>query len=419
MNAGDVGDAARSTLAVVLAGGRGSRLRALTANEAKPSMPFGGKFRVVDFPLSNCINSGIRKVAVVTQYRAHTLIRHIQRGWNFLRGELGEFVELWPAQQQTEAGSWYLGTADAVYQNLQVIRQHGPRYVLILAGDHVYRQDYSRLIHAHIESGAEVTVSCVEVPRQEATAFGCVDADDTGEIVGFVEKPSNPPAVPGREGVSYASMGIYVFDIDVLLETLERDAGDDGSSHDFGHDIVPSLVGRRKLYAHPYRKSCVLTHGATEPYWRDVGTLDAFWDANMELISVTPQLDLYDSRWPIWTYQEQRPCAKFVFDDEDRRGMAVDSLVSAGCVVSGSTIRRSILFTDTRLNSYSEVTGSLILPRCDIGRRARLHNVIVASDCKVPEGIVIGEDAEADRERFHRTPAGITLVTPAMLEKLR
>lgn len=419
MNSGDAQNAVRSTLAVVLAGGRGSRLKALTDNEAKPSMPFGGKFRVVDFPLSNCINSGIRKVSVVTQYRAHSLIRHIQRGWNFLRGELGEFVELWPAQQQTEAGSWYLGTADAVYQNLQVIRQHGPRYVLILAGDHVYRQDYSRLIRAHVRSGAEVTVSCVEVPRAEATAFGCVDANDAGEIVGFVEKPSNPPAVPGREDKSYASMGIYVFDIDVLLETLEHDAADEGSSHDFGHDIVPSLVGRRKLYAHPFGESCVLSHGATEPYWRDVGTLDAFWDANMELTSVTPMLDLYDSRWPIWTYHEQRPCAKFVFDDKDRRGMAVDSLVSAGCVVSGAAVRRSILFTDTRVNSYSKVDDSLILPGCDIGRHARLTRAIVASNCRVPEGLVVGEDPEADAARFHRSPAGLTLVTASMLAKLR
>lgn len=419
MNSGDVQNAARATLAVVLAGGRGSRLKALTANEAKPSMHFGGKFRVVDFPLSNCINSGIRKVAVVTQYRAHSLIRHIQRGWNFLRGELGEFVELWPAQQQTEAGSWYLGTADAVYQNLQVIRQHGPRYVLILAGDHVYRQDYSRLIRAHVESGAEVTVSCVEVPREEASAFGCVETGGDGAIVGFVEKPANPPSVPGRDDRAYASMGIYVFDIDVLLETLERDADDPGSSHDFGHDIVPSLVGHRRLFAHPFQESCVLSHGATEPYWRDVGTLDAFWDANMELTSVTPMLDLYDARWPIWTYHEQRPCAKFVFDDQDRRGMAVDALVSAGCIVSGGTVRQSILFTETRVNSYCEINGSLILPRCDIGRRARLTRTIVASGSRVPEGLVVGEDEADDRARFHRTPGGVTLVTPEMLTKLR
>ncbi len=382
-------------------------------------MPFGGKFRVVDFPLSNCINSGIRKVAVVTQYRAHTLIRHIQRGWNFLRGELGEFVELWPAQQQTEAGSWYLGTADAVYQNLQVIREHGPRYVLILAGDHVYRQDYSRLIRAHIDSGAEVTVSCVEVPRGEASSFGCVDTSAGGEIVRFIEKPSVPPAVPGREDRSYASMGIYVFDIDVLMEILERDASDTASSHDFGHDIVPSLVGHRRLYAHSFQGSCVLSEGATEPYWRDVGTLDAFWEANMELTEVTPKLDLYDNRWPIWTYHEQRPAAKFVFNDKNRRGMAVDSLVSAGCVVSGGSISRSILFTDTRVNSYSQIHESLVMPRCDVGRHCRLTKTIVASGCRLPEGLIVGEDANLDTARFHRTEGGVTLVTAKMLQRLQ
>lgn len=408
----------RSTLAIVLAGGRGTRLRALTDEQAKPSMPFGGKFRVVDFPLSNCINSSIRKVAVVTQYRAHALIRHIQRGWNFLRGELGEFVELWPAQQQTEAGSWYLGTADAVYQNLKVIAEHGPRYVLILAGDHVYRQDYTRLLKHHIETGAEVTVSCVEVPRATASQFGIVDSDDQGRITRFLEKPSDPPAIPGRDDVCYASMGIYVFDIKVLIDILERDAADPDSSHDFGHDIVPGMVGERKIFAHSFSRSCVSSEGATEPYWRDVGTLDAFWEANMDLTRVTPLLDLYDSRWPIWTYHEQRPSAKFVFDDDDRRGYAVDSLVSAGCVVSGAQIRKSILFTDTRINSYASVEGSLILPRSDVGRSARLKKVILGSGCRVPEGLVVGEDAEHDAARFHRTEGGVTLVTPAMLAKL-
>ncbi len=418
MNSGDVQNAVRSTLAVVLAGGRGARLKALTDNEAKPSMPFGGKFRVVDFPLSNCINSGIRKVAVVTQYRAYSLIRHIQRGWNFLRGELGEFVELWPAQQQTEAGSWYLGTADAVYQNLKVIAEHGPRYVLILAGDHVYRQDYTRLLKQHIETGAEVTVSCVEVPRATASQFGIVDSDDQGRITRFLEKPSDPPPIPGRDDICYASMGIYVFDIKVLIDLLERDATDPDSSHDFGHDIVPGMVGERKIFAHSFSRSCVSSEGATEPYWRDVGTLDAFWEANMDLTRVTPLLDLYDSRWPIWTYHEQRPSAKFVFDDDGRRGYAVDSLVSAGCVVSGAQIRKSILFTDTRINSYASVEGSLILPRSNVGRRARLKNVILGSGCRVPEGLVVGEDAQHDAARFHRTEGGVTLVTPAMLAKL-
>jgi glucose-1-phosphate adenylyltransferase len=419
MDAPDVQQALRSTLAVVLAGGRGARLKALTLDQAKPSMPFAGKFRVVDFPLSNCINSGVRKVAVVTQYRAQTLIRHIHRGWNFLRGELGEFVELWPAQQQTAAGSWYLGTADAVFQNLGEIEELHPRWVLILAGDHVYRQDYGKLIAHHLETGAEVTVSCVEVPRAKASAFGCVDADPSGRITGFLEKPQDPPAIPGKPEVSYASMGIYVFDTQVLIDELHTDAASESSSHDFGYDIVPSLIGRRRVYAHPFNRSCVLSEGATEPYWRDVGTLDAFWEANHDFTEVTPALDLYDDKWPIWTYQVQRPSAKFVFDDETRRGMAVDSLVAAGCIVSGGVVRRSLLFTDCRVNSYSLVEDPVVLPRVVIGRHCRVRKAIVASDCKLPEGLVVGEDPVADAKRFHRTEGGITLVTPKMLEKLR
>ena len=419
MDAPEIHQAMRSTLAVVLAGGRGERLKELTQHQAKPSMPFGGKFRVVDFPLSNCINSGIRKVGVVTQYRAHTLIRHIQRGWNFLRGELGEFVELWPAQQQTAKGSWYLGTADAVFQNLGVIEEHRPRWVLILAGDHVYRQDYGQLLAHHIETGAEITVSCVEVPQAKASAFGIVDTDASGRITKFLEKPADPPSIPGRDGVSYASMGIYVFDTKVLEDVLDRDADDEASSHDFGHDIVPGLIDTRRVFAHPFGRSCVMSEGATEPYWRDVGALDAFWEANIDFTAVTPALDLYDDKWPIWTYQEQRPSAKFVFDDEKRRGMAVDSLVSAGCIISGGAVRRSLLFTDCRINSYSQVEDSVVLPRVDVGRHCRVRRAIIASDCKLPEGLVVGEDAELDAKRFHRTEGGITLVTPQMLEKLR
>ncbi len=414
----DIGHVLRNTLAIVLAGGRGVRLKALTDDQAKPSMPFGGKFRIVDFPLSNCINSGVRRVSVVTQYRAHTLIRHIQRGWNFLRGELGEFVELWPAQQQTDAGSWYLGTADAVYQNLAVIRGHAPKYVLILAGDHVYKQDYGRLLASHVESGAEVTVSCVEVPQSRASGFGIVHTDADGNIVSFLEKPADPPSIPGRPGVSYASMGIYVFDTEALMETLESDAANEDSSHDFGTDILPRLVARRRVVAHPFARSCVMSEGATEPYWRDVGTLDAFWEANLDLTHVTPSLDLYQASWPIWTYQAQRPAAKFVFDDDDRRGMAVDALVSAGCVISGGTVRRSLLFTDTRVNSYSLVEDAVVLPGVDVGRRCVLKKVIVGARCRIPEGLVVGEDPEDDARRFYRTESGITLITEAMLADL-
>jgi len=415
----DIQFALRNTLAIVLAGGRGSRLKALTDDQAKPSMPFGGKFLVVDFPLSNCINSGIRRVAVVTQYRAHTLIRHIQRGWNFLRGELNEFVELWPAQQQTDKESWYLGTADAVYQNLRVIAEHQPKYVLILAGDHVYRQDYGWLLKQHIETGARVTVSCVDVPRSQASAFGVVDANEDGLITQFLEKVPNPPSIPGRPDRSYASMGIYIFDTDYLIEALEKDARVEGSSHDFGHDIVPGLVSSQRVFAHDFSSSCVMSQGATEPYWRDVGTVDGFWEANMDLTHVTPSLDLYDNRWPIWTYQEQRPSAKFVFDDDDRRGYAVDSLVSAGCIVSGGAVSRSLLFTDCRVNSFSSVDDSILLPRVDVARRCRLKKVIIAPDCRIPEGLVIGEDPGEDAKRFYRTERGITLVTRAMLEKVR
>lgn len=414
----DLNDAVRNTLALVLAGGRGSRLRSLTEQLAKPAVPFGGKFRIIDFPLSNCLNSGVRRISVLTQYRAHELIRHIERGWNFLRAELGEFIELWPAQQQTDAGSWYLGTADAVFQNLDLIESHRPRHVLILAGDHVYRQDYSRLLAWHLQRGADATVSCVEVPRHLGSDFGIVDADAQGRIVGFLEKPTDPPCVPGKTDTCYASMGIYVFNAELLRDQLRRDAADDGSSHDFGHDLVPYLVPRAKVYAHPFSESCVMSPGAIEPYWRDVGTLDAFWEANLDLTQVTPSLDLYDGRWPIWTYHEQRPAAKFVFDDEERRGAAMDSLVSAGCIVSGGTVRRCLLFNDVRVNSYSLIEDSILLPGVNVGRRARLHKVIVASGCTIPEGLVIGEDRELDKERFYVSKGGVTLVTSAMLQAL-
>jgi glucose-1-phosphate adenylyltransferase len=415
----DLNQLVRSSLALVLAGGRGSRLGSLTDNQAKPSIPFGGKFRVVDFPMSNCVNSGVRRIGVVTQYRAHTLIRHIQRAWNFLRGELGEFVELWPAQQQTEAASWYLGTADAVYQNLDIIREHDPRYVIILAGDHVYRQDYSQLLAGHVDAGAGITVSCVVVPRAVGHEFGIVEADTAGRIIQFREKPSDPPEIPGRPGWCYASMGIYVFDAELLMSELVRDAKDPSSTHDFGKDILPRLVGERRVFAHPFQQSCVMSEGATEPYWRDVGTLDAYWEANMDLLRVTPALDLYDRDWPIWTYQQQRPAAKFIFDDEERRGYAVDSLVSAGCIVSGGAVKRSLLFTDVRLNSYCEVADSILLTGAEIGRHAKLAKVIVAPGCKIPEGMEIGIDPAADADRrFERTEGGITLVTASMIERL-
>lgn len=414
----DLNRALKGTLALVLAGGRGSRLRNLTDDEAKPAVPFGGKFRIVDFPLSNCVNSGIRRIAVPTQYKAHTLIQHIQRGWSFFRSEVNEFVEVWPAQQRTKDESWYRGTADAVYQNLDLMRQHNPEYVLILAGDHVYRQDYSKMLAHHITKGADVTVSCVEVPLKQASAFGVVGVDAEDTIVDFLEKPENPPAIPGKPDTAFASMGIYIFNADFLFEQLEQDALIPASSHDFGKDIIPGLLGKARLVAHRFADSCVSMPGAREPYWRDVGTVDAYWEANLDLVSVTPELDLYDDLWPIWTHQRQKPAAKFVFDAEDRRGMAVDSVVSAGCVISGAMVRRTLLFNSVRINSYSVVEDSVLLPDADIGRHCRITKAVIGSGCKIPEGLVIGEDPDEDARRFHRTEQGVVLVTKRMLEAL-
>ncbi len=414
----DLNRALRGTLALVLAGGRGSRLRNLTDDEAKPAVPFAGKFRIIDFPLSNCVNSGIRRIAVPTQYKAHTLIHHLQRAWGFMRAEINEFVELWPAQQQTTAESWYQGTADAVYQNLETVRRHNPDYILVLAGDHIYRQDYSKLLAYHRDKGADVTVSCVEVPIGKAHEFGVVDVDEQDNIVGFLEKPANPPCVPGRSDVAFASMGIYIFNAQFLIEQLERDAVDTASSHDFGKDVIPYLLGKARLVAHRFNDSCVLTPGSREPYWRDVGTVDAYWEANLDLTSITPELDLYDEAWPIWTYQVQKPAAKFVFDSDDRRGMAVDSVVSAGCVISGATLRRSLLFNSVRVNSYALVEDTVVLPESDVGRHCRIKKAIIGSGCKVPEGLVIGENRADDERRFHVTENGVTLVTKHMLEAL-
>ncbi|MBK1664586.1 glucose-1-phosphate adenylyltransferase [Rhodospirillum rubrum] len=414
----DINRALKETLALVLAGGRGSRLRDLTNRESKPAVPFGGKYRIIDFPLSNCMNSGIRRMCVITQYRAHTLIHHIQRGWGFLRAEIGEFVELWPAQQQTDKESWYLGTADAVHQNLDLIRMHDPRFVLILAGDHIYKQDYSKLLAHHIARGSDCTVACVDVPREEATGYGCVEVDNDDNIIHFLEKPANPPGIPGRPDRAFASMGIYIFNADFLYEILESDALDEASQHDFGRDIIPAQVGKARIVAHRFPQSCVYSVGRREPYWRDVGTVDAYWSANIDLVSVTPALDLYDADWPIWTYQMQRPPAKFVFDTDERRGMAKDSLVSAGCIVSGGAVTGSLLFNDVRVNSYSSVIDTVILPMGDIGRHARLTKCILDTGCRIPEGLVIGEDPILDAKRFHVTEQGITLVTPDRLALL-
>ncbi len=400
----------KSTLALILAGGRGSRLLDLTRWRSKPAVPFGGKFRIIDFPLSNCINSGIRRIGVLTQYKAHSLILHIQRGWGFLRGEFGEYVELLPAQQRIE-NSWYAGTADAVHQNIDIFRKHDPDYVLILAGDHVYRMDYGTMIAHHVATGADMTVGCIEVDMETAKSFGVMSVDDDTRVLEFDEKPENPKPMPGRDDVALASMGIYVFNKSFLFEQLIKDADTPGSSHDFGKDIIPAIIENYRVIAYPFRDP----KSGGQGYWRDVGTIDAFWATNLELTGVTPDLNLYDRTWPIWTYQEQLPPAKFIFDNEDRRGMAVDSMVSGGCIISGSTVRHSLLFSNVRVNSYCTVEDSVILPDADIGRNCRIKKAVIDKRCKIPDGTIIGEDPEADAKRFTVSPKGVVLVTPEML----
>ena len=400
----------RDTLALILAGGRGSRLHQLTDWRAKPAVPFGGRFRIIDFPLSNCINSGIRRVGVLTQYKSHSLIRHIQRGWSFLRGELGEFVELLPAQQRIET-AWYEGTANAVWQNLDIIRQHDPAFVLILAGDHIYKMDYGSMLAAHVENDADVTVGCIEVPVEEARAFGVMATDSQDRITQFAEKPENPQPLPGDPSRALASMGIYVFSTHVLFEELARDRADAESTHDFGRDIIPSLIQHCRVFAYPFRDP----QSGHQAYWRDVGTVDSFWSANMELIGVTPELNLYDSEWPIWTYQEQSPPAKFVFDDDGRRGMAVDSMVSGGCIVSGSSVKRSLLFSNVHVHSFCQIRDSVIFPDVEIGRNCRIRRAVIDKRCIIPPGTSIGYEQAEDARRFHVTPRGVVLVTPEML----
>jgi glucose-1-phosphate adenylyltransferase len=404
----------RNTFAMVLAGGRGSRLMQLTDWRSKPAVPFGGKFRIIDFTLSNCVNSGIRRIGVATQYKAQSLIMHLQRGWSFLDGRFDEFIDLLPAQQQITE-NWYQGTADAVFQNLDLIRRRNPKYVLILSGDHIYKMDYGQMLAHHAQSEADMTVACMDVPLDEASAFGVMGIDDRHRVTSFLEKPKDPPAIPGRPDRALASMGVYVFNAEFLYEQLIRDADDPKSTHDFGKDIIPRCVSRYRCIAHDFAESCVGITASGTPYWRDVGTVDAYWEANIELTKVTPELNMYDQEWPIWTYQEQLPPAKFVFDDDDRRGMAVDSLVSGGNVISGATVRRSLLFSRVHVHSTAIVEDSVILPKCDIGEGARLRRVVVDKFCKIPEGMKIGFDPLADAKRFHVSPKGVTLVTPEML----
>ncbi len=405
-------------MAFVLAGGRGGRLMELTDKRAKPAVYFGGKSRIIDFALSNSLNSGIRRIGVATQYKAHSLIRHLQRGWSFFRAERNESLDILPASQRVAEDKWYLGTADAVAQNLDIINSYAPELMIILAGDHIYKMDYEVMLAQHVDSGTDVTVGCIDVPRMEATGFGVMHIDDTGRIIEFVEKPADPPAMPDNPERALASMGIYVFERKFMCDVLNADAEDPKSSHDFGKDIIPKIVRSGTAIAHRFTDSCVRSESEFEPYWRDVGTIDAFWEANIDLTDFMPALDLYDKDWPIWTYAEITPPAKFVHDEETRRGQATSSLVSGGCIVSGSKIDKSLLFTGVIVHSYSVLEGVVALPKVTVNRSASLKNVVIDRGVTIPEGLVVGEDPKEDARRFRRTDNGIVLITKPMIEKL-
>ncbi|WP_324997162.1 glucose-1-phosphate adenylyltransferase [Salinisphaera sp.] len=403
----------RQSMALVLAGGRGSRLKQLTDRRAKPAVYFGGKYRIIDFALSNCLNSGIRRIGVVTQYKSHSLLRHLQHGWNFLRAEINEFVDLLPAQQRVDESSWYRGTADAVYQNLDILRGHRAKYIVVLAGDHIYKMDYSRLLADHAESGAECTVGCIEAPLADATGFGVMAVDGDYRITDFVEKPAEPPSMPGKPDRALASMGIYVFNAEFLYEELARDIADPASEHDFGKNVIPRAVADGEAHAHPFSRSCVGQGAEQESYWRDVGTIDAYWAANLDLTEITPALNLYDRSWPIWTYQQQLPSAKFVLNES-----ITHSTFAGGCIVTGSTLRSSVLFSEVVVDTDSKLNEAVLLPGVHIGKGARLKRVVVDRGCRIPPGLIVGEDEAEDSARFERTAAGVTLITRPMLAAL-
>lgn len=409
---------ARHTMAYVLAGGRGSRLKELTDKRAKPAVYFGGKSRIIDFALSNAMNSGIRRIGVATQYKAHSLIRHMQRGWNFYRAERNESFDILPASQRVSETQWYEGTADAVYQNIDIIASYAPKYMVILAGDHVYKMDYELMLEEHVNSGADVTIGCLEVSQEEAKAFGVMGVDKSDRITDFLEKPANPPTIPGKPGKSLASMGLYVFNTDFLIEELKRDAADPDSVRDFGKNMIPYIVKNGHAQAHRFNRSCVRAIAGGEAYWRDVGTVDSYWEANLDLTSIEPALNLYDRDWPIWTYSEITPPAKFVHDQDGRRGEAISSLVSGGCIVSGAHVENCLLFTRVHAHSYSWLENCVIQPYVNIGRGARLKNVVVDRGVEIPRGLIVGEDPEEDARRFRRTDKGICLITQNMIDAL-
>ncbi|MEJ0094172.1 MAG: glucose-1-phosphate adenylyltransferase [Methylocella sp.] len=409
----------RQAMAFILAGGRGSRLLELTDRRAKPAVYFGGKMRIIDFALSNALNSGIRRIGVATQYKAHSLIGHLTRGWNFFRQSSNESFDIMPASQRVSEDQWYAGTADAVFQNIDIIRDRAPKYMVILAGDHIYKMDYEIMLQQHADSGADVTIGCLEAPRLEASSFGVMHVDADNKVISFIEKPADPPAMPGKPDKALVSMGIYVFETNFLFDQLERDANDPKSSRDFGKDIIPYLVKHGKAIAHHFSVSCVRSSDAGEAaYWRDVGTVDAYWEANIDLTDVVPSLNLFDKEWPIWTDSAVTPPAKFVHDEDGRRGMAVSSLVSGGCIISGAKVTRSLLFTGVRVNSYCDIENAVILPYVEIARSTRLSNVVIDRGVKIPSGLVVGEDPIVDAHRFRRTEQGICLITQAMIDQL-
>jgi len=408
----------RHALAFVLAGGRGSRLMELTDRRAKPAVYFGGKSRIIDFALSNAMNSGIRRIAVATQYKAHSLIRHLQMGWNFFRPERNESFDILPASQRVSETNWYLGTADAVYQNIDIIESYGAKFIVVLAGDHVYKMDYEFMLQQHVDQRADVTIGCLEMPRLESSGFGIMHVNDKDVIQSFLEKPADPPPMPGKPDSSLASMGIYVFNTQFLFDELKRDANDPNSSHDFGKDIIPHIVKHGRAVAHQFSRSCVHSGDDPRSYWRDVGTVDAYWASNIDLTDILPELDLYDRSWPIWTHGEITPPAKFVHDEEGRRGSAITSLVSGGCIISGAALRRSLLFTGVHLHSYAKVENAVILPYVDVGQHARLTNVVIDRGVRIPPGLVVGDDPEHDAKRFRTTDQGICLITQAMIDGL-
>jgi glucose-1-phosphate adenylyltransferase len=409
---------ARDAMAFVLAGGRGSRLMELTDRRAKPGVYFGGKTRIIDFALSNALNSGIRRIGVATQYKAHSLIRHLTRGWTFLRAERNESFDILPASQRVSEDAWYRGTADAVFQNIDIVESYSPQYIVVLAGDHIYKMDYEVMLQQHVDSGADVTLGCLEVPRMEATGFGVMHVDANDTIVDFIEKPADPPGIPDRPDVALASMGIYVFDTRFLFDLLRRDAADPESDHDFGKDLIPWVVKNGKAVAHRFSVSCVRSVQEAEAYWRDVGTVDAYWEANIDLTAITPALDIYDTEWPIWTYSELTAPAKFVHDEDGRRGFAVSSLLSGGCIVSGTEMRRSLLFTGVRTHSWSRIEEAVILPHASVGRHVSLKRVVIDAGVAIPDGLVVGQDPAEDARRFRRTDKGVCLITQPMIDRL-